>query len=166
VLDPGENGSPWFCPGVAVNGHRDFPTGGHGSSPRVATRPPRGRPVIASPAVRSVPLLRWQWLHPFPEVASRSQRLARSDPFGWRAEGKELVHDAREQEVIALARRLAAEGLSSRQVAARLEEGGHRPKTGERWSSVQVCRILPKRSVPGHPRSAGARTSKSQRAAK
>jgi hypothetical protein len=57
-------------------------------------------------------------------------------PFGWRAEGKELVPDAKEQEVIALARHLAAEGLSSRQVAARLEEAGHR------WSSVQVCRIL------------------------
>jgi DNA invertase Pin-like site-specific DNA recombinase len=63
-------------------------------------------------------------------------------PFGWRAEGKELVPDEREQEIIALARRLAGEGLSSRQVAARLEQGGHNPKVGRRWSSVQVGRLL------------------------
>jgi DNA invertase Pin-like site-specific DNA recombinase len=65
--------------------------------------------------------------------------------FGWRAEGKELVPDEREQETIALARLLAHEGLSSRQVAARLEEAGHRPKVGRRWSSVQVGRVLRER---------------------
>ena len=54
--------------------------------------------------------------------------------------------DPREQEVIALARQLAHEGLSSCQVSARLEEAGHRPKVGERWSSVQVCRILRERT--------------------
>ena len=63
-------------------------------------------------------------------------------PFGWRAENKELVPDEREQEVVAFMRQLADEGLSSRQIAARLEEAGYRPKVGERWSSVQVLRIL------------------------
>ena len=63
-------------------------------------------------------------------------------PFGWRAEDKELVPEPREQEAIALVRQLADEGLSSRQIAARLEEAGHRPKVGEHWSSVQVLRIL------------------------
>jgi DNA invertase Pin-like site-specific DNA recombinase len=63
-------------------------------------------------------------------------------PFGWRAEGKELVPEPREQEVIALVRQLADEGLSSRQIAARLEEAGHRPKVGNHWSSVQVLRII------------------------
>ena len=66
-------------------------------------------------------------------------------PFGWRAEGKELVPDEREQEIISLARQLTGDGLSSRQVAARLERDGHRPKVGERWSSVQVGRILRER---------------------
>jgi DNA invertase Pin-like site-specific DNA recombinase len=85
-------------------------------------------------------------------AAGRAAKLATDGytggrpPFGWRAEGKELVADPREQEVIALARCLSAEGLSSRQVAARLEEAGHRPKTGERWSSVQVGRVLRERS--------------------
>jgi DNA invertase Pin-like site-specific DNA recombinase len=67
-------------------------------------------------------------------------------PFGWRAEGKELVPEEREQQVIALARVLSSEGLSSRQIAARLEEAGHRPKVGQRWSSVQVGRLLRGRS--------------------
>jgi DNA invertase Pin-like site-specific DNA recombinase len=63
-------------------------------------------------------------------------------PFGWRAEGKELVPEPREQEAIVLGRQLAEEGLSTRQIAARLEKAGFRPKVGEHWSSVQVLRIL------------------------
>jgi DNA invertase Pin-like site-specific DNA recombinase len=63
-------------------------------------------------------------------------------PFGWRAEDKELVPDEREQTVVAFMRQLADEGLSSRQIAVRLEEAGYRPKVGEHWSSVQVLRIL------------------------
>ena len=63
-------------------------------------------------------------------------------PFGWRAEGKELVPEPREQEAIVLVRQLAEEGLSSRQIAARLEQAGFRPKVGEYWSSVQVLRII------------------------
>ena len=63
-------------------------------------------------------------------------------PFGWRAEGKELGPEPREQEAIVLVRQLAEEGLSTRQIAARLEQAGLRPKVGEHWSSVQVLRIL------------------------
>ena len=63
-------------------------------------------------------------------------------PFGWRAEGKELVRDEDEQAVIALVRQLHDEGLSSRQIAARLDQAGHRPKVGQRWSSTQVLRVL------------------------
>ena len=63
-------------------------------------------------------------------------------PFGWRAENKELVPEPREQEAIALVRQLADEGLSSRQIAARLQETGHRPKVGVRWSSTQVLRVI------------------------
>jgi DNA invertase Pin-like site-specific DNA recombinase len=63
-------------------------------------------------------------------------------PFGWRAEGKELVRDKREQEVILLVRQLHHEGLSLREIAARLADAGHQPKVGERWSPTQVARIL------------------------
>ena len=85
---------------------------------------------------------------PLGMAAGRAAKLATGGyaggrpPFGWRAEGKQLVPDEREQEIIALARQLTREGLSSRQVAARLKEAGHRPKAGGRWSSVQVGRIL------------------------
>jgi DNA invertase Pin-like site-specific DNA recombinase len=72
-------------------------------------------------------------------------------PFGWRAEGGELVPDDREQEVIAFMRQLDSEGLSSRQIAARLDEAGLRPKTGEHWSSVQVLRVLQRPAHNGPP---------------
>ena len=67
-------------------------------------------------------------------------------PFGWRAEGKELAPDERGQEIVAFMRQLSGEGLSSRQIAARLEEAGYRPKVGEHWSSVQVLRVIQRKS--------------------
>jgi hypothetical protein len=48
-----------------------------------------------------------------------------------------MVPNERKQEMIGLARQLTSEGLSSRQVSARLEQGGHHPKVGERW---RLCR--------------------------
>ena len=86
-------------------------------------------------------------------MAGKAQKVANGGygggrpPFGWRAEGKELVPDKQEQEVVAFMRKLADEGLSSRQIAARLDGAGHRPKEGERWSSVQVLRVL-RRDTP------------------
>ena len=70
-------------------------------------------------------------------------------PFGWRYEGKELVPDRREQKVITLARQLRDYGLSTRQIAVRLEQAGHRPKVGAKWSSAQVGRLLVERPEPG-----------------
>ena len=81
-------------------------------------------------------------------MAGKAQKVARGGygggrpPFGWRAEGKELVPVEREQEVIAYMRQLSSDGFSSRQIAARLDEEGRRPKEGEHWSSVQVLRVL------------------------
>lgn len=63
-------------------------------------------------------------------------------PFGWRAEGRQLVPDPAEQEVISHAHRLHEHGLSSRQIAARLNEDGHSTKDGRSWSSVQVLNVL------------------------
>ena len=83
-----------------------------------------------------------------PMMAGKAAKVAKGGygggrpPFGWRAEGKELVPDEAEQEVISLVRQFHNEGLSLRQIAARLEEGRHRPKVGDRWSPTQVLRIL------------------------
>jgi len=84
-------------------------------------------------------------------AAGRAAKLAAGGygggrpPFGWRAEGRELVPEPVEQETIALIRRLSAEGLSSRQIAAKLDEAGHRPKAGQHWTSVGVLRVLQRR---------------------
>jgi DNA invertase Pin-like site-specific DNA recombinase len=63
-------------------------------------------------------------------------------PFGWRAEGRELVPDDAEQAVIAQAQQLADQGHSLRQIAGELEASGVRPKVGERWAPAQVARLL------------------------
>jgi DNA invertase Pin-like site-specific DNA recombinase len=62
--------------------------------------------------------------------------------FGWRAEGGQLIRDAGEQQTVALAKALRAEGLSLRQIGARLEGAGHRPKVGQQWQPNQVRRVL------------------------
>ena len=63
-------------------------------------------------------------------------------PYGWRAEGRELVPDQAEQEVVSYVRQLHEDGLSSRQVAGRLNEAGYSTKDGRPWSSVQVLNVL------------------------
>lgn len=62
--------------------------------------------------------------------------------YGWKAAGGELVPEPTEQAVITLAQQLRADGLSLREIGAKLTEAGHRPKVGERWSAIQVGRIL------------------------
>jgi DNA invertase Pin-like site-specific DNA recombinase len=62
--------------------------------------------------------------------------------FGYRAEAGKLVPDPVEQEAVTLVRQLRADGLSLREIAARLEEAGIAPKAGGRWHPVTVQRIL------------------------
>jgi DNA invertase Pin-like site-specific DNA recombinase len=69
-------------------------------------------------------------------------------PYGWRAEGRELVEDADEQAVIAFMRQLHEEGFSLRQIVARLEDAGHRPKLGRRWHPAAVNAILARQGPP------------------
>lgn len=63
-------------------------------------------------------------------------------PFGWRAEGGELVKDPDEWPGVELARRLRAEGLSLREIAGQLSGAGFRPKAGTTWGPSQVARVL------------------------
>ena len=62
--------------------------------------------------------------------------------FGYVAKDGELVPDEREQEAVALARRLHNEGASLRQIATQLTDAGYAPKVGERWLPTQVARVL------------------------
>jgi len=63
-------------------------------------------------------------------------------PFGWRTENGELVPDDREAPIVASIMRMHADGLSLRNIAARLEAYGHRPKRAERFSPNALSTII------------------------
>lgn len=63
-------------------------------------------------------------------------------PFGWRAQGGELRPVEAEQRVIADILRLRQGGLSLREIADQLNEGGCRRPTGGLWRSESVRRVL------------------------
>lgn len=65
-----------------------------------------------------------------------------SPPYGWRSINRELVPDPEEQGAISLMRVWREDGLSLRQIAARLDSEGYPPKRGELWSSTAVGRVL------------------------
>lgn len=66
-------------------------------------------------------------------------------PYGWKAEGGELVPDENEQEVLRLAGQLREEGRSLREIADALDAAGHEPK-GERWHPTTLARMLERAS--------------------
>jgi hypothetical protein len=47
-----------------------------------------------------------------------------------------------EQAIIKKAKRLRKEGLSYRQIAARLDSDGHSPRTGQQWHPTMVARVV------------------------
>lgn len=66
-------------------------------------------------------------------------------PYGWRAEGGELVPVDVEQRVIAQAVKLRRSGLSYRQIAAKLTESGATTRSGGVWSPQGVARVVERR---------------------
>ena len=73
-----------------------------------------------------------------------------SPPFGYGAEGGELVMVAEEQAAIQLARGLRHEGASLREIGLTLAERGYPSKRGGSWYPSTVARVLD-RSVPPSP---------------
>ena len=65
-----------------------------------------------------------------------------SPPYGWRAEGRELVKVPEEQAALDLIRRMHAAGASLREIARALDAAGHRPKRGDRWHPQALARIV------------------------
>jgi DNA invertase Pin-like site-specific DNA recombinase len=63
-------------------------------------------------------------------------------PFGYRAEGRELVDDPDEQAVLARIADLRAEGLSLRQMAAILTADGFKPKRSAVWHPGSLRLII------------------------
>jgi DNA invertase Pin-like site-specific DNA recombinase len=68
-------------------------------------------------------------------------------PFGWKAQGKELVEDPAEQVVLARIAELRQGGASLRQIGAQLEVDGHRPRGGARWHPNVLSRIVDRMEV-------------------
>jgi DNA invertase Pin-like site-specific DNA recombinase len=66
-----------------------------------------------------------------------------SPPFGFRAEGGELVPEPREQEAIRLAVELRSQGHSLREVGLALSDAGHTSKRGGSWHPTTVARLIP-----------------------
>lgn len=65
-----------------------------------------------------------------------------SPPFGFRAEGGQLVPEPTEQIALEVAVRLRGEGRSLREVARALEDAGHASKRGATWHPATVARLL------------------------
>ena len=69
-----------------------------------------------------------------------------SPPFGYRAEGGELVSVPEEQAAIQLATKLRGSGASLREIGKALAESGHTSKRGGPWHPATVARILERSS--------------------
>jgi DNA invertase Pin-like site-specific DNA recombinase len=62
-------------------------------------------------------------------------------PYGFRAEGAELVPDEVEQRLVERVQKLRADGASYRGVCATLDAEGFRPRRAARWSPATVRKI-------------------------
>lgn len=65
-----------------------------------------------------------------------------SPPYGFKAEGGQLVEVKSEQLVLAQMRELHGEGKSLRAIGQALEAEGHKPRRGEHWSPAALRKIL------------------------
>ena len=61
-----------------------------------------------------------------------------SPPYGWRAVGRELIEDGREQTALRRMRELRADGCSYREIATALQDEGHSPKRGTVWYPMTI----------------------------
>jgi len=74
--------------------------------------------------------------------AEQGGYAAGQPPFGYRAEGRELVPDPDEQKAVQLIIQLRNEGASLRGIAVQLTAEGLEPKRGGQWHPQQVKRVL------------------------
>jgi len=74
--------------------------------------------------------------------ASRGEHAHGALPYGYRSHKGNLVPDEEEQSALACMRGLAAQGKSTRDIAAALQQAGYPTKRGGQWTSPVVSRIL------------------------
>lgn len=75
--------------------------------------------------------------------AKKGKLRSRVPPYGFTLgeDGETLVPNPTEQEVVELARRLQAEGVSLRKIGRALVEAGHRPRRGGEWNPNTLMRL-------------------------
>lgn len=83
----------------------------------------------------------------------QGQLLGGSPPYGYRrasepGQGTGLLEEPDEQAVIAVMVEAHREGLSSEQIARRLDRQGHRNRAGGRWGRRQVTRLVERHAKP------------------
>jgi hypothetical protein len=85
---------------------------------------------------------------PYRDEREASARISVHAPFGWDfGRNGLLVENAREQKIIARIRRMDAEGMSFRGIAARVDEEGIRPERGKRLLHTTVKSILTRKAA-------------------
>lgn len=72
----------------------------------------------------------------------RGERVSRFAPTGWKFDGDRVVEDASGQAALALACEKRASGHSLRDIAAVLNDAGHRTQAGRRHHAMSVKRML------------------------
>ena len=75
--------------------------------------------------------------------AKNGKLRSRVPPYGFKLaeDGETLAPDPVEQEVVAMVRRLRADGMSLRKIGRALVEAGHRPRRGGDWNPNTLMRL-------------------------
>lgn len=78
------------------------------------------------------------------ELRAQGMKTGGDVPYGYRCaeDGKTLVEDEGEQEVIAIARRLREAGRTLREIAEALRKKGKRTRDKQRFDPKQISRML------------------------
>lgn len=81
-------------------------------------------------------------------VKRLGRRTQGVQPYGWKIkEGTtDRVEIPAEQEIIQIVKKLHKQGLSCRKIAAKLNQAGHKSRTGKQWHQGSVYRVLVPRS--------------------
>jgi len=72
----------------------------------------------------------------------RGERVSRFAPTGWRFDGGKVVEDAGVRAALELAKAMQADGHSLRDIAAALNDNGHRTQAGRPHHAMSVKRLL------------------------
>jgi DNA invertase Pin-like site-specific DNA recombinase len=88
--------------------------------------------------------------HALQHKRSTGQAFSR-EPFGWDRDGKQLVPNVAEQQVLRDMRAWRAEGVNDNAIAVRLNAAGVKGKRGGKWQANTVWRVLAASEIGAGP---------------